>query len=61
VVGQEQTLTAVQAHRCWLGVVTGITAASTGGALVEVNHIFLLRGIFVQIATIMLYLTATYE
>jgi len=40
VVSQEQTLSGTgarvyTAHRGWLGVVTGISAASTGGVLVH--------------------------
>jgi len=45
-VSQEQTLSGTGACVGWLGVVTGITAASTGGSLVHVMLIFKIIGDF---------------
>jgi len=37
------------AHKGWLGVVTGISAASTGGVLVHVNGPFVYEGLITRV------------
>ena len=61
---QQQTLSGrgahvYTAHRGWLGVVTGITAASTEGVLVSINNKTMLTAVTFSLKRVKLLLTAS--